>query len=694
VEVGPQNATCPTPGTEGQGHSARWLDGRGAVATAFVAVLLFGVFLRTYRLHTIPPGLFFDEAANLFDVESILHGAHPLYFPANNGREPLFFYWASLFARVWGVDAYALRLASAVVGSLTIAATFFCAREAFLTWGFPRKRAEWAAIAAAFVLSITYMHLHFSRFGLRTITLPLFLALAGGFLLRGPRGSWWSLFLAGVFGGIGTYTYISSRLAPALLIVPPIVAAGHPRFWRVARQMILVGVVWLAVSLPLGAYYLGHPEEVQGHTDDVSILNPTNNHGDALGAVLRGAALTLGSIDLVGSNGPEQNLPGRPILDPAMSLFFFAGSIVLVASAVRGSRHEGDKGSARRRLLVASLLIGWIVDQSIPSVLAVNPPGFVRMTGLLPALAIVVALGIVAAWDWLGRSRLSARSVGAIITIALIGSTFLTARDYFLDWGPSRLAYGAMMADKSDSGVYLASLATTDRVFLAPLYAQDNTIKFLTRGSRIDSFDLGKAFVLPTDRSRGVDYVFPASDPTEAATVAGELPVAARAATVTDPTGQYPLLTRLQVPALALPPPPATRVATFQDGIALTRVGVVPTPARVRQTLAITLEWLDLQPVPENYTVFLHLRDATNHTVAQVDRQPTDGSFPTTAWRAGDLVQDRYTIDLSPSVLPGRYRLVGGLYRLATLERLPARTTAGDAPGAEVELATVEVTGP
>ena len=60
------------------------------------AITLAAAFFRFFMLDRYPVGFYFDEAANLFDVESILHGAHPLYFPANNGREPLFFYWASL----------------------------------------------------------------------------------------------------------------------------------------------------------------------------------------------------------------------------------------------------------------------------------------------------------------------------------------------------------------------------------------------------------------------------------------------------------------------------------------------------------------------------------------------------------------------------------------------------------------------
>ena len=163
------------------------------VPLAVIAVVLFGGFLRTVRLHTAPPGLFFDEAANLFDISAVLGGWHPLYFPANNGREPFFFYWASLFASVWGVNSFAIRLAAAVLGTLSLATTFFAARETFRLWDKPGRWADWTAVVATFILAISYADLHFSRFGLRTIALPLFLSLSYAlFLLGVRRNSWWA----------------------------------------------------------------------------------------------------------------------------------------------------------------------------------------------------------------------------------------------------------------------------------------------------------------------------------------------------------------------------------------------------------------------------------------------------------------------------------------------------------------------
>ncbi len=686
----------------------RWL------APALVGVLIFGAALRIVRLHSAPPGLFFDEAANLFDIADVLNGARPLYFPANNGREPFFFYWASLFASFLGNTPYSLRLSGATIGTLTLPATFLCAREAARCWDRDRTWGDAVAVVSTFVLGITYFHLHYSRFGLRTISLPFFLALGYGFLFRAiRRRSVGAATAAGVFGGLSTYTYIASRLAPLVLIVPFVFGVARGRLRPLIPLVVWVGLLWALVSVPLGVYYLRHPQSVQGHTDDVSILNPVNNGGDPVGAVLRGAIATLGAFDVRGSLGSDQNLSGRPILDPLMSVFFAIGLVGVIASFARkgqpkttldGMGTEGldlDRsrfGTTRAsdeslRPFVAAFLIAWIVDQSAPSVFSVSPPGFVRLTGVLPAVAIIVGIGICTSYRWLRLRKVPRASVLAGIGAALAISTGWTVRDYFFVWAPSRDAYNWMMAPKVDAANYLKPLAASDRVFLAPLWAGDNTVKFMTRGAPIQSFDLGQTLVVPTDRSRDVDYLFPASDPEEATQVASELPSHPPITTVNDPSGRYPTLLRLDLHSANLPEVPRA-AATFEDGIGLVGATISPSKIVPGASIDVTFEWFSQHPSSDDYTIFVHVRDSADSTVAQADGRPGNGSFPTTSWRPGDIIWDHHHLTVGPTVRTGSYHVVVGLYRLATLKRLQATTSFGRAANDEVVVGNFEVRSP
>ena len=103
----------------------------------WIAVLLLllvaAAWLRFWRLDALPPGLFYDEAFNGLDARQLLSGdGLPLYFPANNGREPLYIYLQAISVFLFGPTAYALRLVSALAGAVTVLAVYDLARSMLL----------------------------------------------------------------------------------------------------------------------------------------------------------------------------------------------------------------------------------------------------------------------------------------------------------------------------------------------------------------------------------------------------------------------------------------------------------------------------------------------------------------------------------------------------------------------------------
>jgi hypothetical protein len=77
--------------------------------------------------------------------------------------------------------------------------------------------------------------------------------------------------------------------------------------------------------------------------------------------------------------------------------------------------------------------------------------------------------------------------------------------------------------------------------------------------------------------------------------------------------------------------------------------------------------------IDQDYTVFVHVRDAAGQIVAQADRQPRAGAYPTSLWAPGEFVTDDFTFAL-PS---GNYSLSVGLYEAETGQRLPAMVAGG-----------------
>lgn len=84
-------------------------------------------------------------------------------------------------------------------------------------------------------------------------------------------------------------------------------------------------------------------------------------------------------------------------------------------------------------------------------------------------------------------------------------------------------------------------------------------------------------------------------------------------------------------------------------------------------TIEVAMDWLPLRAPARDYTVFLHLLDASGGMVGQGDRPPVDSLYPTSDWRPGDRIRDTYRVEVSAR--PVEMRL--GLYDRSTMQRLP-----------------------
>jgi 4-amino-4-deoxy-L-arabinose transferase-like glycosyltransferase len=625
--------------------------GRVQALLWLAAIVALGAFLRLWRLDAVPAGLFFDVAANLFDVLEVRDGARPIWFVRNNGREPFVLYAEALASLAFGPTALAAKAATATIGIAAIPACYLLGREVGEAFGsrVPRR----TGLIAAFLVATLYWHLNFSRIGLRTIALPLFLALGVGLLLRAVRSD---SRLWAVAGGLATggavYTYLSSRLTP-LFLLPGLVA-----LWLAWRRRSLVLALYVAAAAaavaPFAYYYLGHRADLEGRAAAISVLNAEISRGDPLGASLRGLAVTAASTVWQGTRSGMENLPLRPLFEPVTAAMFLLGCALALLALARPDP---------RRRAVSLLLLLWLVVMMLPSALSVDPPNFSRITGIVAAAVALAAVGYDRLIAW------TRPAAALLLAVPLLWTSY----DYFVVWAPSEVSYRWMMADKVQGSERVQRwLADGERVFLAPLYARDWTYMFLLRDTGVESFEVAAALVVPAEGP--VRYAFPPDDPHGLATVAERLGTG-RLEMVADQSGRYPLLSTLVVdtPARSDPAP----LARFEDGVEL--VDVEPTAARLRpgETLRLRLGWRASARPSREYTVFVHGRDAANANRFQRDRRPGDGSVPTTRWRPGDRVHDYVETAIPADLAAGEYRVVVGMYDGATGRRLELPEVAG-----------------
>jgi len=96
-------------------------------------------------------------------------------------------------------------------------------------------------------------------------------------------------------------------------------------------------------------------------------------------------------------------------------------------------------------------------------------------------------------------------------------------------------------------------------------------------------------------------------------------------------------------------------------------------PATVRRCDIVEVSlWLQgLAEMDRDYTAFIHLMDPQGHIWAQQDRLLQHGDLPTSAWTPGEIIRERYVLELPPDAPVGEYVVKAGIYYWETGERLP-----------------------
>jgi hypothetical protein len=129
-------------------------------------------------------------------------------------------------------------------------------------------------------------------------------------------------------------------------------------------------------------------------------------------------------------------------------------------------------------------------------------------------------------------------------------------------------------------------------------------------------------------------------------------------------------------------PRPFAQPINAQFGPALHLRGI--TVAHAPDQVTIIPSWDVRDSLPADYNLFLHLLNAQGQRVAQVDLPPGGAEWPpTSAWQPGQQISVPLPLPLPAELPAGEYRLVLGLYDVATGTRLTP--TAG--PHADPALA-------
>src|SRR3989344_5174120 len=177
----------------------------------FLAILGLGLILRIYGLEQIPNSLSADEASFAYNAYSILKTGSdefghrlPLYFQSfDDYKNPVFGYSLIPFIAIGGLNAWSIRLLSALSGTLVIWFMYLLADE--LTGN---RR---LALVTALFSSISPWLIQYSRVAI-DMELALLLTLAGGWCFLLARRHRLLYVITAILFGLSFYTYHSSRV--------------------------------------------------------------------------------------------------------------------------------------------------------------------------------------------------------------------------------------------------------------------------------------------------------------------------------------------------------------------------------------------------------------------------------------------------------------------------------------------------
>jgi 4-amino-4-deoxy-L-arabinose transferase-like glycosyltransferase len=129
------------------------------------------------------------------------------------------------------------------------------------------------------------------------------------------------------------------------------------------------------------------------------------------------------------------------------------------------------------------------------------------------------------------------------------------------------------------------------------------------------------------------------------------------------------VLDRMRIPGTTPLCPEEGRLSAevrLGESAALTHAAVVAGP----EATVVELCWQALQPLQDDYTVFVHLQEADGTPLDTGDGPPVGGAFPTSTWQPGDVIRDVHVLGpLSGSEEADR-RVAVGLYLPADGSRL------------------------
>lgn len=221
----------------------------------FFLILILGIFLRFYRLATLPEGFHQDEASNSYEAFAIAnygidrngypYPIYPITFGSGGGN-PLLIYTYALICKFIEPSVFSYRCIFATYGTLTLILFYFFLKKI---------HGNKAAILGMGALAVMPWHVVLSRWGLDSNYIPFWCILILFLFLCANHTQKTHLYvITAILCAVILYCYGSATFVMPFFVL---FACGYSLWTKrmTIKQLIYSGIGFLIFAFPIAIFY-------------------------------------------------------------------------------------------------------------------------------------------------------------------------------------------------------------------------------------------------------------------------------------------------------------------------------------------------------------------------------------------------------------------------------------------------------
>lgn len=421
------------------------------ISWVFTAILILAIFLRIFRLDSVPPALFGDEVDVGYQAYSLLKTGRdltgrflPFYVKSlSEYRTPLYIYSAVPFVGIFGLNEYGVRLPAVFWGLISITGIYLLTKKLFN---------KTTALCVMFITAISPWHLQYSRASFEVTMLITFLIFGVFFFLKGLKDNRFYL-LSAILLVSSIYIY-----STAVVFVPLFIFLMIALNWNEVKKISVKSLFLLVLTsaiLLLPVLVSMITGEAKERFSAISIFQDS---------------VLLDKINLARQGQEYFNPDGSSeVISPSVERAFYNKPMIFLQVFItnyfrslspsflfsegdinfRQGIHEMGQIYYFEAILIIlgiiaiskaswknwALILGWLILAPIPASLT-NGGGFhaTRLFIMFPPVAILSGMGL----SWLidNRKLIVTRVIIAIVAILFIFNVTFYLYRYYVHYGP------------------------------------------------------------------------------------------------------------------------------------------------------------------------------------------------------------------------------------------------------------------